>query len=75
MDHISTTVTALFAFLLLAMILSLALEEKIHAKKSVIVGLFAAVTLFLAAAFGLVRLLKFEILGISFKIGLFFPWI
>jgi hypothetical protein len=28
MDHVSTTVTALFAALLVAMILSLALEEK-----------------------------------------------
>ena len=31
MQHVSTTVTALFAVLLVAMILSLALEEKIHA--------------------------------------------
>ena len=48
MDHISTNVTALFAVLLVAMILSLAFEEKIHAKKSVIVGWFAAITDFLA---------------------------
>ena len=39
--------------LLVAMILCLALEEKLHAKKSVIVGLFAVVTLFLGAAFDL----------------------
>ena len=31
MEHVSTTTTALFAVLLVAMILSLALEEKIHA--------------------------------------------
>ena len=55
MHHVSTPVTAIFVFLLVAMILSLAFEEKIHAKKSVIVGLFAAITLFLAAAFGLVH--------------------
>jgi len=63
MHHVSTTVTALFVFLLVAMILSLAFEEKIHAKKSVIVGWFAAITLFMAAVFGLVRPETVEILG------------
>ena len=63
MNHVSTSVTAIFAVLLVAMILSLALEEKIHAKKSVIVGLFAAAALFLAAAFGLVRPETVMILG------------
>ncbi len=38
-------VTLLFAGLLVAMILCLALEERLHAKKSVIVGLFALVCL------------------------------
>ena len=42
--------TFIFAFLLVAMIACLALEEKLHAKKSVIVGLFAVVALLLAAA-------------------------
>ena len=46
-------VTLLFTVLLMAMILCLALEEKLHAKKSVIVGLFAVVTLLLGAAFDL----------------------
>ena len=46
-------VTLLFMALLIAMILCLALEEKLHAKKSVVVGLFAVVTLFLGAAFDL----------------------
>ena len=46
-------VSLLFMALLVAMILCLALEEKLHAKKSVIVGLFAVVTLFLGAAFDL----------------------
>ena len=46
-------VTLLFTALLIAMILCLALEEKLHAKKSVIVGLFAVVTLLLGAAFDL----------------------
>ncbi len=43
-------VTLLFTGLLVLMIVCLALEEKLHAKKSVIVGVFAAVALFLADA-------------------------
>jgi len=50
--HVSLTVTLLFAALLVAMIVALALEEKIHAKKSLITGVFAVVSLLLAAAFG-----------------------
>ncbi len=46
-------VTAIFAVVLALMILSLALEEKIHAKKSVIVGTFAIISLFLGTAFGI----------------------
>jgi len=42
-------VTLFFAAILLAMITSLALEEKLHAKKSVIVGLFAVLCLILGA--------------------------
>ena len=48
-------VTALFAVLLFAMITSLALEEKIHAKKSVIVGVFAGACLVLATALDLLQ--------------------
>ncbi len=40
-------ITLLFAGLLVALIVSLALEEKLHAKKSLIVGLFAIVALLL----------------------------
>ena len=46
-------VVGLFATMLAAMIACLALEEKLHAKKSVIVGLFAVVSLLAAAAFHL----------------------
>ena len=53
----STGTTTLFAFVLGALILALALEEKLHAKKSVIAGVFALVSLFLGAAF---HLLPFE---------------
>jgi len=45
------TITYIFAGLLIAMVTSLALEEKLHAKKSMIVGLYAVVALLLAAAF------------------------
>ncbi|MAF67677.1 MAG: hypothetical protein CMJ84_18740 [Planctomycetes bacterium] len=46
-------VTLLFAALLVAMVACLALEEKLHAKKSVIVGVFAIATLLLGAVFEL----------------------
>ncbi|MCH8922106.1 MAG: hypothetical protein IIA67_03020 [Planctomycetes bacterium] len=55
--HVSPWVTALFAALLVGLILCLALEEKLHAKKSVIAGLFAIVCLLLGASF---HLLPFE---------------
>ena len=51
--EVSGGVTALFAVLLVAMIAALALEEKIHAKKSVIVGVFAGACLVLATALDL----------------------
>jgi Na+/H+ antiporter NhaD/arsenite permease-like protein len=43
--------TLLFGALLVAMILSLALEEKLHAKKSLITGVFAVICLLLGAWF------------------------
>ncbi len=46
-------ITLIFAALLLGLILCLALEEKIHAKKSIIAGAFALVCLFVANVFGL----------------------
>jgi Na+/H+ antiporter NhaD/arsenite permease-like protein len=52
-DEISLGVTLLFTGILAAMIACLALEEKLHAKKSVIVGLFAIVGLVLGAFMGL----------------------
>jgi len=49
-DHahgpVSTGVTVLFGVLLVTMIVALALEDRIHAKKSLITGLFAVVALF-----------------------------
>ena len=52
----STFATLFFGLLLVAMIIALALEEKIHAKKSVITGVAALVTLFLGDAFDLLPL-------------------
>jgi Na+/H+ antiporter NhaD/arsenite permease-like protein len=51
--HVSPAVTAFFGGLLVLMILCLAFEEKIHAKKSIITGAFAVVTLLCATGFGL----------------------
>ena len=48
---VSVAVRILFAGLLVALILCLALEEKLHAKKSVIAGLFALVCLLLGSFF------------------------
>lgn len=45
--------TLIFTGVLVAMVLSLAFEEKIHAKKSMITGTFAVISLLLGAAFGL----------------------
>jgi len=44
-------ITLLFTAILLAMIVSLAFEEKIHAKKSIIVSVFAIISLILATYF------------------------
>jgi len=48
--HVDTGVTLLFALILAALILTLALEEKIHAKKSLIVAVYAALCLLLGTA-------------------------
>lgn len=55
--HVSWQVTTLFAVILVALITTLALEEKIHAKKSVIAGSFAVISLLLATFCGI---LSFE---------------
>lgn len=55
MHEVPMTTTLLFLGILVAMILSLALEEKIHAKKSVITGVFAVICLLLAEVFHLIH--------------------
>ncbi len=47
------SITYVFAALLAAMVFTLAIEEKIHAKKSMIVGLYAVIALLLASALGI----------------------
>lgn len=51
--EVDTGLTLLFAALLVGLVSCLALEEKIHAKKSFIVGVFAVLVLFLAMVFEL----------------------
>ncbi|MCJ8331019.1 MAG: hypothetical protein HRT89_23400 [Lentisphaeria bacterium] len=51
--EVTQNVSILFAVLLVAMIVTLALEEKLHAKKSLIVGVYAVVALLMGAAFGI----------------------
>ena len=51
--EVSQGVTIFFSIILLLMILLLALEEKIHAQKSVIVSVFAIICLGIATALGL----------------------
>ncbi|MFQ5430159.1 MAG: SLC13 family permease [Phycisphaerae bacterium] len=51
--EVSLETTLLFAALLVLMILALAFEEKIHAKKSIVTGVFAVLALLLAAVFDL----------------------
>ena len=51
--EVSQGVTIFFSIILLLMILSLALEEKIHAQKSVIASVFAIICLGVATALGL----------------------
>ncbi len=53
--HVPLWVTLVFSALLLGLILCLAFEEKLHAKKSIIAGLFALVCLFLGNIFHLYK--------------------
>ncbi len=71
--HVDGGVTAIFAVILVAMILCLALEEKLHAKKSVIVAVFAVVSLLGAAMAGLVRPETVTILGHDVTLAVYVP--
>ena len=73
MHEVPLSVTLLFGVLLAALILTLALEEKLHAKKSVIVGFYGIVILLLAAVFGLARRDTVEILGHEVTFPIYVP--
>ena len=53
-SEVSQGVTLFFTFYLVAMIFCLALEEKLHAKKSLIVGLFAVGALIIGTTFHII---------------------
>ena len=73
--HVDGGVTAIFAVILIAMILCLALEEKLHAKKSVIVAIFAVVSLLGATAAGLIHPETVAILGHNVTLPVYVPGI
>lgn len=56
MEHayVTTSITYSFAAILVLMVVCLALEEKLHAKKSLIVGVFAVTSLLAASILGLI---------------------
>ena len=54
-------ITAIFGLILAGMIAALALEEKIHAKKSIIVGSFAGLCLILATVLKLLTFGEVEL--------------
>ncbi len=70
---VSLAITLFFAGVLVAMILSLALEEKLHAKKSLIVGLFAAVCLFLGAVLLPLPFGPYDIGGYEIDLPVYIP--
>jgi len=61
MHHPDATVTWIFAALLALMVVALAMEEKLHAKKSIITGVTAAIALFLADAFHILPLDRYTL--------------
>ena len=65
--------TLVFAAVLLGMILSLALEEKIHAKKSLIAGVFAVISLLLGTAFHLLPFGPVEVGGHEIEMPVYIP--
>ena len=54
-----------FALLLVALIVCLALEEKLHAKKSVIAGLFAIVTMLWGYVISRERISRIQWMGVA----------
>ena len=74
--EVPLSVTLLFAGILAAMIAALALEEKIHAKKSVIAGFFALASLFVADALHLLPLgALVNVFGEEIRMPIYIPGI
>ena len=71
--QVSLGVTVAFAVLLTGMILSLALEEKLHCKKSLIVGLFAVVSLVAGAVLLPLPFGPYDIGGQSIHLPVYIP--
>jgi Na+/H+ antiporter NhaD/arsenite permease-like protein len=72
--QVSLAVQLTFTGILIAMVLSLALEEKIHAKKSVIVGVFAVVCLFLGEVLHLLPIGKMvNVFGEKIALPVYIP--
>ena len=65
--------TLLFAAILVGLIASLALEEKLHAKKSLIVGIFAVICLFLGAVLLPLPFGPYEIGGQQIDLPVYIP--
>ncbi len=75
MHEVPLSTTLLFGGVLAALIACLALEEKIHAKKSVIAGFFAVLSLLLGAAFHLLPLGPVVVAGHEIPMPVYIPGI
>lgn len=71
--EVAGSTTAIFLALLVGLILSLAFEEKLHAKKSVIVGVFAVICLFLGDFFHLLPLGAVLVGGHEIEMPVYIP--
>ena len=71
--EVPLSTTLLFTGVLVGLIACLALEEKIHAKKSVIVGVFAVISLLLGAAYHLLPYGPYEIGGHAMDLPVYVP--
>ena len=71
--EVSTKVTLLFTALLVGLILCLAMEEKLHAKKSLIVACFAIPGILLAGFLDLLPYGPYQIGGEALNIPVFIP--
>lgn len=70
---VAPSTTYLFLGILVAMIVCLALEEKLHAKKSIIVGVFAALTLLIGDMFHLLPLGNILVGGHEISMPVYIP--